>query len=178
MELCAHPHTCVCSFTPQVLQRRRTLRHGSTALQACFEVSRGSFIGVATQVFVLTMMTPVVDSLCIFARSRSAVFYGIVAAGQLLAVLHVHPVHDRILRGDGGHAEAEEPANAQGHGKRCCQPQSLPGWQVKAQTSSLGCGLQVMYTYVRLSLLTPVAVSVNGIAVQGRRVAVNHASAV
>lgn len=61
----------------------------------------------------------------------TAVFYGAVAAGQLLAILPVHAVHDCVLRGDGGHAEAQELADSEGHGERCCQPQSVPGRQVK-----------------------------------------------
>lgn len=61
---------------------------------------------------------------------RPVVLLGPVAPGQLLEVLRVHAVHDRVVRGHRGDAEAEEPSDPQGHGKRCRQTQSLPGRQV------------------------------------------------
>lgn len=49
-----------------------------------------------------------------------AFFHSSVAAGQLLAVLSVHAVHDRDFRSHRGDAETEEPVDFEGDGKRCC----------------------------------------------------------
>lgn len=51
----------------------------------------------------------------------SAVFRGSVAAGQLLAILSFHALHDRNFRSHCGDAETEKPDDFEGDGKRRCQ---------------------------------------------------------
>ena len=62
--------------------------------------------------------------------SPPAVLHDFVATGRLLEILHIHAVDDRIVRGDGCHAKAQKPADAEGYGKQCHHPQGLPGWKV------------------------------------------------